>query len=96
MLIFLKIGRIKGVKRPAFCPILPTMSNGIVAICDSGANADCDPYYLQQFAIMGSLYLEKTFNISKSLPIDTKKILLSKVKTPHYLKCFCSYPSIIA
>lgn len=60
----LKIGRIKGVKRPAFCPILPTMSNGIVAICDSGANADCDPYYLQQFAIMGSLYLEKTFNIS--------------------------------
>jgi len=59
----LKIGRINGVKRPAFCPILPTINNRIVAICDSGANADCDPLYLQQFAIMGSLYLEKTFNI---------------------------------
>lgn len=61
----LKIGRIKGVKRPAFCPILPTMTNSIVAICDSGANAECDQYYLQQFAIMGSLYLQKTFNITK-------------------------------
>lgn len=60
----LKIGRISGVKRPAFCPILPTMNNKIVAICDSGANADCTPLYLQQFAIMGSLYMEKNFGIT--------------------------------
>lgn len=59
----LRVGRIKGVKRPALCPILPTMKQGMVAICDSGANADCDPLYLQQFAIMGSLYLKRTFNI---------------------------------
>lgn len=59
----LKIGRINGVKRPAFCPILPTINNSLVAICDSGANAECDPLYLQQFAIMGSLYLEKTFGV---------------------------------
>lgn len=61
----LKVGRIKGVKRPAFCPILPTINGGIVAICDSGANADCDPLYLQQFGIMGSLYLEAAYNIKK-------------------------------
>lgn len=61
----LRIGRIPGVKRPAFCPILPTMTNSIVAVCDSGANVDCDPLYLKQFAIMGSLYLEKAFNIKK-------------------------------
>ncbi|MDY3899258.1 MAG: phosphate acyltransferase PlsX [Bacilli bacterium] len=62
----LKVGRIKGVKRPAFCPILPTMIPGkIVAICDSGANADCDPHYLQQFGIMGSLYLNTAYNIDK-------------------------------
>lgn len=62
----LKIGRIKGVKRPAFCPILPTMvPSKIVAICDSGANADCDAYYLQQFGIMGSLYLTSAYNIDK-------------------------------
>lgn len=59
----LRVGRIPGVKRPAFCPILPTMTRSIVAICDSGANVDCDPLYLQQFAIMGSLYLQKAFNI---------------------------------
>lgn len=61
----LKIGRIKGVKRPAFCPILPTVNGGIVAICDSGANAECDPLYLQQFGIMGSLYLQASYNIEK-------------------------------
>ena len=59
----MKVGRIKGVKRPGFCPILPTMSGGIVGICDSGANVDCDPIHLVQFAVMGSLYLEKAYNI---------------------------------
>ena len=61
----LRVGRIRGVKRPAFCPILPTVvPNQIVAICDSGANVDCDPLYLQQFAVMGSLYLQKAFGVS--------------------------------
>lgn len=59
----LRVGRIKGVKRPAFCPILPTVQNGLVAICDSGANVDCDPIYLQQFAVMGSLYMQKAYGI---------------------------------
>lgn len=60
----LRVGRIKGVKRPAFCPILPTIvPNQIVAICDSGANVDCDPLHLQQFAVMGSLYLQKAFGV---------------------------------
>ena len=59
----LKVGRIKGVKRPAFCPILPTFNGRIVGICDSGANVDCDPINLNQFALMGSLYLKKAYNI---------------------------------
>ncbi len=59
----LKVGRIQGVQRPGFCPILPTMVGGFVGICDSGANAECDPLYLQQFAIMGSLYMQKTQGI---------------------------------
>ena len=62
----LRVGRIRGVKRPAFCPILPTVvPNKIVSICDGGANVDCAPLYLQQFAIMGSLYLQKAFGIEK-------------------------------
>ncbi|MCR5611193.1 MAG: phosphate acyltransferase PlsX [Clostridiales bacterium] len=54
----LRVGRIPGVKRPAFCPILPTMKGGIVGICDSGANVDISVRMLCQFAIMGSLYLK--------------------------------------
>lgn len=61
----IKVGRIKGVKRPAFCPILPTMNNSIVGLCDSGANVDCDPIHLCQFAVMGSLYMEKGFGVDK-------------------------------
>ena len=36
-----------------------------MVICDSGANSDCDPFYLQQFAIMGNLYLQKTYGLEK-------------------------------
>lgn len=74
----LKIGRLKGVNRPAFCPILPTMNKGIVGICDSGANVDCSSLNLLQFAIMGSLYMEKAYNIEKPrvalLNIGTEEI----------------------
>lgn len=59
----LRVGRIRGIKRPAFCPILPTMKQSIVGICDSGANVDCDPQWLQQFAIMGSLYMQKAYGV---------------------------------
>lgn len=59
----MKVGRIKGVKRPGFCPIVPSMKGGIVGVCDSGANVDCDPLHLVQFALMGSLYLQKAYNI---------------------------------
>lgn len=60
----LRIGRIEGIRRPAFCPILPTMNGGIVGICDSGANVDILPDQLLDFAIMGSRYLENVYGIS--------------------------------
>lgn len=58
-----RIGRLKGVIRPAFCPILPTMSGGIVGICDSGANVDVDAPMLRQFAIMASMYVENVYGV---------------------------------
>ncbi len=62
---FLRIGRIKGVSRPAICPILPTVDrpNGMVAIIDSGANVDCKPINLVHFAIMGNAYLKNVYGI---------------------------------
>ena len=53
---FLKIGRIKGVSRPALCPILPTENGSKVLLLDCGANVDCKPINVAHFALMGSSY----------------------------------------
>ncbi|MBO4571796.1 MAG: phosphate acyltransferase PlsX [Bacteroidales bacterium] len=58
-----RLGRIPGVIRPAFCPILPTMAGGIVGICDSGANVTVTAAHLRQFAIMASLYMENVYGV---------------------------------
>ena len=61
----LRIGRLEGVRRPAFCPVLPTMNGGIVGVCDSGANIDASAEQLKQNAIMGSAYLSRAYGIEK-------------------------------
>lgn len=53
----LVIGRIKGVERPALAPIMPG-KNGTFMIVDAGANVDCKPNYLVQFAKMGKVYYQ--------------------------------------
>ena len=58
-----RIGRIPGIIRPAFCPLLPTMNGGLVGICDSGANVEVTSAHLRQFAIMASLYMENVYGI---------------------------------
>lgn len=62
---FLKIGRIKGVSRPALCPILPTKKGTNVMLIDCGANADCKSINLCHFAIMGSLYYKEMFGVKE-------------------------------
>lgn len=52
------VRRIKGVKRPALAPLLPTRTGDQMMLIDCGANADCKPSYLQQFAVMGSAYMK--------------------------------------
>lgn len=59
----LLVKRIKGVKRSALAPVLPTISGGGVLLIDCGANVDCKPVYLQQFGIMGSVYMSTVFGI---------------------------------
>ena len=50
----LVVGRIKGIERPALAPIMPG-KNGSFMIVDAGANVDCKPNYLVQFAKMGKI-----------------------------------------
>lgn len=53
-----RLGRIRGVDRPALAPPFPT-ATGYCIILDIGANPDCKPENLLQFAIMGSVYAER-------------------------------------
>ncbi|AYF54776.1 phosphate acyltransferase PlsX [Clostridium botulinum C] len=59
----LVIGRIKGVNRPALAPIMPG-KNGPFMIIDCGANAECKPNNLVQFAQMGEVYFENILKIN--------------------------------
>jgi len=52
------LGRIRGVKRPALTALFP-VKGGHCVVADIGANAECRPEYLLQFAIMGSIYAQK-------------------------------------
>ena len=54
----LKVGRIKGINRPALAPLIPTKEKSVLLV-DAGANAECKPENLVQFAVMGSVYMEQ-------------------------------------
>jgi len=60
----LKVGRLKGIKRPAISTLFPT-ENKPTLILDAGANANAEPEYLQQFALMGQIYAKKILNRDK-------------------------------
>lgn len=55
------LGRIRGIKRAALCPALPNINNGVTLLCDCGANAECKPVMLCQFAVMASAYAQAGF-----------------------------------
>lgn len=52
-----RLGRLKGIERPALAPLLPGAKDFFLLI-DCGANVDCRPEYLHQFALMGSAYMQ--------------------------------------
>lgn len=53
---FLTLGRIEGVSRPGIAAVFPTSTGRPTIVMDVGANADCRPIHLSQFAVMGSVY----------------------------------------
>lgn len=57
------LGRIRGVKRPALCPAIPNSRGGVTLLLDCGANAECKPAMLCQFALLGSAYARAGFGI---------------------------------
>jgi glycerol-3-phosphate acyltransferase PlsX len=60
----LRVGRIKGVSRPAIATLMPTTNlNRSSLVLDVGANVDCKSEHLEQFAIMGEAYAQDVMNI---------------------------------
>ena len=55
------LGRIRGIKRAALCPAIPNV-NGVTLLCDCGANAECKPSMLCQFALLASAYAQAGFD----------------------------------
>lgn len=60
----LLVGRIKGIDRPAIAPMLPAYKKGLM-LMDAGANTNCKPINLVQFAQMATIYLKNTYGIEK-------------------------------
>ncbi|MBI5057913.1 MAG: phosphate acyltransferase PlsX [Nitrospirae bacterium] len=56
------LGNIPGIERPAIAAVMPTLKGKFILI-DAGANVDCKPVHLYQFAIMGEAYSRYIFNI---------------------------------
>lgn len=57
------LGRIRGIKRPALCPAIPNSRGGFTLLCDCGANAECKPIMLCQFAVLASAYAQVGFGV---------------------------------
>ena len=89
----LVVRRIRGVKRPALAPVLPTAMDKGVLLIDCGANVDCKPSYLAQFGVMGSIYMKNVFGVeSPRIGLlnngaeSEKGNLLTKAAYEHLLK----------
>ncbi len=61
----LRMGRIKGVSRPAIATPIPRLSSGPVVLLDAGANADCEPEWLVQFGLMGAVFARHRFGVDE-------------------------------
>ena len=59
------LGRIKGVSRPALCPIIPNHRGSGTFLCDCGANLECKPINLIHFAIMATAYAQAAYGIEQ-------------------------------
>ncbi len=60
---YYRLGTLSGVERPALTGLFP-VKNGFAAVLDIGANPECKPEHLLQFAVMGSIYASKVRQIS--------------------------------
>jgi len=59
------LGGLPGVDRPALVAIIPTAIGTVSTVLDVGANVDCKPHNLEQFAVMGDIYFRSMFGVAR-------------------------------
>ena len=59
-----KLGRIKGIGRPALATLLPVPGRPLLMV-DAGANVDCKPEWIVEFGLMGSAYMKRVMNVDR-------------------------------
>jgi len=59
------LGGLPGVDRPALVAVIPTAVGSVCTLLDVGANVDCKPHNLEQFAVMGDIYFRSMFGVEK-------------------------------
>jgi phosphate acyltransferase len=59
------LGALPGVDRPALVAIIPTATGAVSTLLDVGANVDCKPHNLEQFALMGEIYFRSMFGTAR-------------------------------
>lgn len=73
------LGPLEGVDRPALAQVFPSSKKGkVTVLLDVGANVDCKPLHLEQFAVMGEIYYRKIFGVERP-----RVGLLSNGSEPH-------------
>jgi len=99
----LLVKRVKGIRRAAMAPSMPTKTGGKVVICDCGANAECTPEFLLQFGLVGSAYAKNVLGVqtprvgllnigtedSKGTPLQKEAYVLLKDAAEKGLLNFC-------
>src|SRR5258706_2110037 len=59
------LGGLPGVDRPALVAVIPTSIGSVSTLLDVGANVDCKPHNLEQFAVMGDIYFRSMFGTAR-------------------------------
>jgi glycerol-3-phosphate acyltransferase PlsX len=59
------LGRIRGVERPAIAALFPALRHGRILLLDAGANVECRPLHLAQFAVMGEAYVRRLLGVAR-------------------------------
>jgi glycerol-3-phosphate acyltransferase PlsX len=76
------LGALPGVDRPALAAVFPTAPGTAAILLDVGANVDCKPHNLEQFAVMGEIYFRSMFGGSKFIDSKTGRSPFGSTKAP--------------